>query len=157
MIYADRCDNSSLPTYSLTDFLFHKFASLSFLFTGVTYGFSVMVCCESPNAPFTILRTRFRESMIQFGKFKRLLSRVNFEETKRLWFLCKSGSGGVGTLEYVLLENHYKRCILLRVYTLPIIIAVNSWENRVHCSCGTQKIIPTRLAQDASDTTDYGI
>ena len=56
-MYADRCDNSLLLIYSLTDFLFHKFASHSFLFTGVTYGFSVMVCCESANAPFSILRT----------------------------------------------------------------------------------------------------
>ena len=43
---------------------------------------------------------------------------------------CKSGGGGVGTLEYVLIENHYRRWILLRVYTLPIIIAVNTWESK---------------------------
>ena len=60
--------------------------------------------------------------------------------------------GGVGTLGYVLIKNHYRQGILLRVYTLPIIIAVNTWENRVNCSCGTQKIMPTRLAQDDSDT-----
>ena len=74
-MYADRCDNS-LFLYSLTDFLFHQFASLCFLFTGVTYGSSVMVCCESPNSPFTILCTQFCEGMMQFGKFKRLLPRV---------------------------------------------------------------------------------
>ena len=42
---------------------------------------------------------------------------------------CKSGSGGVGTLEYVLIENHYWRWILLRIL-LPIIIAVNTWESK---------------------------
>ena len=75
-MYADRCDNSLLLIYSFTDFLFHKLASLSFLFIGVTYWFSVVVCCESPNAPFSILRTRFCEGMMQFGKFKRFLPRV---------------------------------------------------------------------------------
>ena len=43
---------------------------------------------------------------------------------------CKSGGGGVGTLEYVFIENHYRWWILLRVYTLPIIIAVNTWESK---------------------------
>ena len=38
--------------------------------------------------------------------------------------LCKSGGGGVGTLEYV------RQWILLRVYTLRIIIAVNTWESK---------------------------
>ena len=52
------------------------------------------------------------------------------EETKLLWFLCKSGGGGVGTLEYVLIGNHYRRCISLRVCTLPMVIAVNTWESK---------------------------
>ena len=43
---------------------------------------------------------------------------------------CKSGGGGVGTLEYVLIENHYRCWILLSVYTLPIIIPVNTWESK---------------------------
>ena len=75
-MYTDRCDNSLLFIYSFTDFLFINLLPFFFLFTGVTYGFSVMVCCESPNAPFTILRTRSCEGMMQFGKFKRLLPRV---------------------------------------------------------------------------------
>jgi hypothetical protein len=30
-----------------------------FYVAGITYGFSVMTSCESPNIPFTVFRTRF--------------------------------------------------------------------------------------------------
>ena len=88
-----------------------------------------MVCCESPNAPFSFLRTRFCEGMMQFAKLKRLLPRV-LQCWREQNDFGKSGGGGVGTLEYVLIENHHRRWILLRVYTLPIIIAVNTWESK---------------------------
>ena len=33
---------------------------------------------------------------------------------------CKSGGGGVGTLAYYLIENHYRQWILLRIYTIQV-------------------------------------
>ena len=115
-MYADRCDNSLLLIYSLTDFLMgsqswfvvnHQMPLL--LFSALD---SVKVGCNLVN---------FRDSYPGY---------CNVGGNKMTLVPCKSGGGGGGTLEYVLIENHYRRWILLRVYTLPIIIAVNTWESK---------------------------
>ena len=34
---------------------------------GITYGFNVMLCNESPNIPFTVFRTRFTKGIHQYS------------------------------------------------------------------------------------------
>lgn len=47
---------------------------------GICYGFKVMITHESPNVPFTILKTRFREGCFE----KRLRSIIKLYVTDKL-------------------------------------------------------------------------